>query len=145
MLGSKAFVRQPPVPLAQIVADVNVDMISRSSKDELFAAGARRHPVMQPLIDSLSEVALIALRQGHDGENYRDDWTFRSDQAPFHEKQIPYILFGNEHHPDYHKPTDNAARIIPGFYYRSARTIAEFVRELDRSLDRVVSARAAKE
>jgi hypothetical protein len=141
MVGSSAFVRRPPVPLKQIVADVNLDMISHSWKGELFAAGARRYPVMQPFIDSVRTVALVVLRQGHDGEKAADDWTFRSDQAPFHEKHIPYIHFGNEEHADYHRTTDTFARIVPGFYYRSSRTIAEFIRELDRSLDRVASVR----
>ena len=142
MVGSTEFVRRPPVPIDRIAANVNVDMVSHNWKGELFAAGARRYPVMQPLLDSVRTLGLITLRQGHDGDVSNDDWTYRSDQAPFHARGIPYIHFGNEEHADYHAPTDTFEHIYPGFFYRSARTIAEFVRLLDRGLDPVATARA---
>ncbi len=142
MVGSTEFVRRSPVPLDRIAANVNVDMVSHNWKGELFAAGARRYPVMQPLLDSVQTLGLITLKQGHDGDIPTDDWTYRSDQAPFHARGIPYIHFGNEEHADYHAPTDTFEHIYPGFFYRSARTIADFVRLLDRGLDPVAAARA---
>jgi hypothetical protein len=54
----------------------------------------------------------------------------------------PYILFGNEEHADYHAPSDTFELIYLGYFYRSARTIADFVRLLDRGLDPVAAARA---
>jgi Zn-dependent M28 family amino/carboxypeptidase len=145
LVGSTEFVRSPAVPLEKIAADVNVDMVSRNVGAELFAAGARRYPVMQPLIDSLASVSLVALRQGHDGGSPTDDWTHRSDEGPFSDKGIPFIHFGVEEHRDYHEPTDTFEHIMPGFYYRSVRTIAEFVRLLDRSLDSVAEFRRARD
>jgi hypothetical protein len=145
LVGSTEFVRRPEVPLEKIAADVNVDMVSRNVRGELFAAGARRYPVMQPLVDSLGSVGLVTLRQGHDGDPPADDWTHRSDEGPFSDKGIPFIHFGVEEHRDYHEPTDTFEHIMPGFYYRSVRTIAEFVRLLDRSLDPVAEARRGRE
>ena len=145
LLGSAAFVAHSPVPLGKIEADVNVDMVSRSTKGELYAAGARRYPVMQPLLDSVATLGLVTLRQGHDGETAVDDWTERSDMGPFHDRHIPFVHFGVEEHADYHLPTDEVARIQPGFYYRSVRTIAEFLRRLDRSLDTVAQARNGRD
>jgi hypothetical protein len=141
LLGSAAFVGHSPVPLDSIAADVNLDMVSRSVKGELFAAGARRWPVMQPLIDSLSAVSLVTLRQGHDGGADQDDWTHRSDMGPFHDRGIPFMSFDVEEHIDYHRPSDVVEHIQPEFYYRSVRTIAEFVRRLDASLDAVAQVR----
>ena len=115
LLGSAAFVAHSPVPLGKIEADVNVDMVSRSTKGELYAAGARRYPVMQPLLDSVATLGLVTLRQGHDGETAVDDWTERSDMWPFHDRHIPFIHFGVEEHADYHLPSDEVARIQPGF------------------------------
>ncbi|MFI5310189.1 MAG: M28 family peptidase [Gemmatimonadales bacterium] len=141
LLGSAAFVAHPPVPLEKIAADVNLDMVSRSARGELFAAGARRWPVMQPLIDSLVLRTPVTLRQGHDGGSDEDDWTHRSDMGPFHDKGIPFISFDVEEHPDYHRPTDVVSHIHPEFYYWSVRTIAEFIRRLDASLDGVEAVR----
>jgi hypothetical protein len=144
-LGAKAFLDHPPVPLTQIIADVNLDMVSRNAKGELYAAGGTPWPVMQPLLDGLGGSALVTLRQGHDGGSGQDNWIHQSDQGPFHDRGIPFVYFGVEDHPDYHKATDDFERIEPGFYYRSVRTIAEFVRRLDRSLDEVARVRAASD
>jgi hypothetical protein len=145
LLGSTEFVAHPPVRLDSIAADVNLDMVSRNVRGELFAAGARRWPIMQALIDSLSAVSLVTLRQGHDGAAGQDDWTHRSDMGPFHDRGIPFMSFDVEEHIDYHKPTDIVEHIQPEFYYRSVRTIAEFVRRLDASLDAVAQVRQGRE
>ena len=143
LLGARAFLEHPPVPLTSIVADVNLDMVSRNAMGELYAAGATPYPVMKPLIDSVVAVAPVTLRRGHDTGIGHDNWIHQSDQGPFHDRKIPFVVFGVEDHPDYHEPTDDFERIEPGFYYRSARTIAAFVYRLDRSLDRVMPVRAA--
>lgn len=44
------------------------------------------------------------------------------------------MLFSVEDHADYHKATDDAERIQPGFYYASVRTIAGFITRLDAAL-----------
>ena len=138
-LGANAFLEHPPVPLEQIAADVNLDMVGRNALGELYAAGATPWPVMRPLLAGLAGVALVALRQGHDSGTGQANWIHQSDQGPFNDRGIPFVYFGVEDHPDYHKATDDVERIEPGFYYRSARTIAEFVRRLDGSLDTVVN------
>ena len=143
-LGATAFLDHPPVPLAQIAADVNLDMVGRNAMGELYAAGATPWPVMRPLLDGLASVALVALRQGHDSGTGQANWIHQSDQGPFDDRGIPFVYFGVEDHPDYHKATDDVERIEPGFYYRSVRTIAEFVRRLDASLDAVVNRAAPR-
>jgi Zn-dependent M28 family amino/carboxypeptidase len=93
MVGSTEFVRRSPVPLDRIAANVNLDMVSHNWKGELFAAGARRYPVMRPLLDSVKTLELITLKQRHDGDIPTDNWTYRSDQAPFHARGVPLHPF----------------------------------------------------
>jgi Zn-dependent M28 family amino/carboxypeptidase len=57
---------------------------------------------------------------GHDRPFVRaagvEDWTGSSDHSPFHEAGIPFLYFGVEAHPDYHKPTDTVDRISRPFF-----------------------------
>lgn len=129
--GSRAFVADPPVPLEKIIANVNLDMVGRNEHGELYAAGATPFPKMRPLIEATAKASGVTLRMGHDSGGGHEDWTRQSDQGSFDAKKIPWVYFGVEDHPDYHKPTDVPNRIEPGFYFRSATTVADFVRRLD--------------
>ncbi len=129
--GARAFVANPPVPLASIVANVNLDMVSRGDKGELYAAGATPNPQFRPLLEALASVAPVTLKLGHDSGGGQNDWTGQSDHGAFHAQKVPWVYFGVEDHPDYHQPTDTPDKVNPGFFYRSALTIAEFVRRLD--------------
>jgi Zn-dependent M28 family amino/carboxypeptidase len=133
LAGARAFVAAPPIPLTSIAANVNLDMVSRNDKGELYASGAAHYPAMRPILESLVPQAAVALRLGHDTGGGTDDWTSQSDHAAFHAAGIPFVYFGVEDHADYHKPTDDVERIQPGFYVRAARTIAGFVERLDRA------------
>ena len=139
LLGAKAFLEKPPVPIERIVANVNLDMVSRNVKGELYASGASPFPVMKPLLDSIAAIAPVKLLLGHDTGVGESNWIQQSDQGPFDTKKIPFVYFGVEDHPDYHKPGDKVEHIEPGFYYRCVQTIAEFVRRLDLGLDRVAA------
>jgi Zn-dependent M28 family amino/carboxypeptidase len=136
-LGSKAFVERPPVPLERIIANVNLDMVSRNARGELYAAGATPNPVMRPLLERLAASASVTLLLGHDTGLGQDNWTGQSDQSSFHAKEIPWVYFGVEDHPDYHRPSDDAAHIQPAFFYHAVQTVAAFVSLLDASLDRI--------
>lgn len=130
LVGARSFVRNPPIPLERITANVNLDMVSRNDKGELYAAGATPYPEMRPILEALAPVAAVTLKLGHDSGGGHDDWTSQSDQGAFHAAKIPFVYFGVEDHPDYHKPTDDFERIQQGFYYRAVRTIAGFVERL---------------
>ena len=100
-VGSQAWVDSMPVTVEQVLIDVNMDMIGRNAKNELFASGARKYPHLAPLVNATvgCAPAPITLISGHDGEPGRDDWTNQSDQGAFHRKGIPFIYFGEEDHP----------------------------------------------
>jgi len=141
LLGSKEFVTHPPVPLDKIVANVNLDMVGRNANGVLWAAGATPWTVMRPLLEGLIPTAPVTLKLGHDSGTGQENWTQQSDQGPFHTARIPWVYFGVEDHPDYHQPSDKFAKIEPGFFVRSVRTIAEFVHRLDQGLESVVAAK----
>ncbi len=134
LVGARAFVAQPPIEKSRIVANVNLDMVSRNDKGELYAAGATPYPRLRPVLEALVPDAAVSLRLGHDSGGGQDDWTSQSDQGAFHSAGIPFVYFGVEDHPDYHKPTDDIERIQPGFYVRAVRTIAGFVERLDAAV-----------
>jgi Zn-dependent M28 family amino/carboxypeptidase len=129
--GARAFVGGPVIPLEKIVANVNLDMVSRNDKNEIYAAGGTPNPQLKPLLDALVKVAPVTLKLGHDSGSGQDNWTSQSDQGAFAAKGIPWVYFGVEDHADYHKPTDTADKVPQGFYYRVVQTIAEFVKRLD--------------
>jgi Zn-dependent M28 family amino/carboxypeptidase len=134
--GARAFVAAPPVPLERILANVNMDMVGRNDQDELYAAGTYHYPALRPLVERVAAGAEVTLLMGHDRPDLPpgDDWTMLSDHGAFHERGIPFVYFGVEDHPDYHRPTDTFEGIQPGFFARATRTVYRFVRELDAAL-----------
>ena len=82
----------------------------------------------------LADSNLQEVASDDDSGGGQNDWTDQSDQGAFHAARIPFVYFGVEDHPDYHKPTDDPERIQPGFFYRAARTIAGFVERLDAAV-----------
>jgi len=133
MWGSRAFVSTPVVPLEQILLNVNLDMIGRNVNNELYAAGPGKYPLLTPLLEATSECAPLRLTIGHDrgSAGSGSDWTGQSDQGSFHAKGIPFVYFGEEDHPDYHRPSDHADKLMPGFYLAAVQTVADFVRRFD--------------
>jgi Zn-dependent M28 family amino/carboxypeptidase len=134
--GARAFVASPPVPLERIVLNVNMDMISRNDRNELYAAGTYHYPALRPFVERVAARSGVNLLMGHDRPDLPpgDDWTMSSDHGAFHQVGIPFVYFGVEDHPDYHQPTDTFENIQPGFFVRAARTVLDFVREVDAAL-----------
>lgn len=134
LLGARAFVANPPVPLAQIAANVNLDMVARGDNGTLWAVGTNPWPQMKPIVEALVPLAPVTLKMGFDTGTGRDNWTSQSDQGAFHAQGIPFVYFGVEDHPDYHQPGDDPEKVNGGFYYGATRTIAAFVARLDAAV-----------
>lgn len=135
--GARAFVANPPVPREAMVINVNMDMVGRNDNNELYVAGTHHYPHLLPFIQRVATDAEVRLLPGHDTPNPAnpsDDWTMASDHAAFHEQGIPFLYFGVEDHPDYHRPTDTLEGIQPGFYNRAVRTVLNAVLLLDAEL-----------
>jgi hypothetical protein len=124
MWGSGYYADHPTVPLAQTVADLNMDMIARNWRDTISVIG-KEH-------STLGEVANGVARQ-HPELNMRlvddlwpnDNFYQRSDHINFARNGVPILFFFNGAHPDYHRPTDSvdkvdaekAARIVRMIFY----------------------------
>ena len=135
-LGTRAMIRSGEIDLSRVAMNLNFDMVSRSDKDEIYASGTYHYPGLVPFVETLAADAPVTLLMGHDRpEQGPDDWTKLSDQAAFYDAGIPFIYFGVEDHPDYHKPTDDYSGIPIDFFVRSAETLVKAVIAADKSLD----------
>lgn len=91
LLGSKAFCSTPPVPLDDVVAMLNMDMIARGERDEVAVLGLDQNPALQKVLEraqdlSRTGVKKLVLRQG------QELWE-RSDHHSFHERGVPALFF----------------------------------------------------
>lgn len=135
LLGARAFVEDPPVDRSAIALNVNMDMVGRSDRGELYVAGTRHHPALLPPLEAVAAAAPVQLRFGHDGPGGgADDWTFQSDHGAFHAAGIPFLYFGVEDHEDYHRPTDDLERIRPAFFIGATETVIAATAAVDRYL-----------
>ncbi len=129
--GAKHFVAT--FDTSKILVNLNMDMISRSAKDELYVVGTRYNKKLKTLIGAFKNPTTSKLLQGHDGTDGKQDWTMSSDHGPFHKVNIPFLYFGNEDHAAYHKPTDDFAAITPQFYKNSVNVILSVFEAIDAS------------
>ena len=114
--GSGYYANNPEVPLAQTVADLNMDMIGRyydnrpGWRDTIVVIG-KQH-------SSLGEVANRVTREHPElrMQLVDDIWPSenfyrRSDHFNFARKGVPILFFFNGTHPDYHRATDSVDKI----------------------------------
>ncbi len=126
--GSRAWVDRPTVPLENVVAMFNLDMVGRDEQhaerknrdgkivraaeaaadnvNTLHVVGSKRHSLeLDPWIHRVNES--IGFEFEYDEEGV---WR-RSDHFNFAAKGIPVAFFFAGFHPDYHQPTDTPEKI----------------------------------
>ncbi|MCS7073182.1 MAG: M28 family peptidase, partial [Bacteroidia bacterium] len=135
LIGSKEFVKHSPVALTNIALNINLDMVSRNEKNELYLCGGKHYPQLIEILDSMQSVSRVRLRFGHDSK-FHEDWTNSSDHSIFHQRGIPFAYFGVEDHQDYHTPKDRFENIQPVFFTESVRLIIDCVQLLDKKFQR---------
>jgi Zn-dependent M28 family amino/carboxypeptidase len=133
--GARYFVSSQTVPLDSVILNVNLDMVGRNDANELYVTGTLHYPYLRQYIEQVQPHAQVRLLMGHDnappGGRQSDDWTGASDHGAFHAVRIPFLYFGVEDHPDYHRPTDDFERLQPAFYVRAAETVLDVLLLLD--------------
>jgi Zn-dependent M28 family amino/carboxypeptidase len=128
--GARAFV-EDSVFLDKVVLNINMDMISNNDKNELYAAGTYHYPDTKPVLESI-ETGDINLLFGHDTPDLGyNDWTNSSDHGAFHAKGVPFVYFGVEDHPYYHKDTDEFEVVPIEFYKKSVQVILNAILAFD--------------
>lgn len=131
LLGSGAYVKNPPIPLSSTVAMINMDMVGRLRDNNLIIGGVGTSPEWKPLLAELNKIG-----EGDAGTApgpattfnmvLQDDGYGPSDHQSFYVHDIPVLFFFTGSHPDYHKPTDTADKINNS----GAAQVAELVREI---------------
>jgi Peptidase family M28 len=108
--GSRYFSEHPTVPLSQVVADLNIDMIGRNWKDTIVAIG-KEHSDLGTTLARVNaahpELRMTAIDDIWPEERFY----FRSDHYNFARKGVPILFFFNGTHPDYHEVTDSPDKI----------------------------------
>jgi aminopeptidase YwaD len=114
LLGSQWFAEHSPVPLANVSAMVNFDMVGRLRNDKLIVYGVGTASELPALLDSANVEPKLALDEVKDGFG-------PSDHSSFYAKGIPVLHFFTDLHDDYHRATDDVEKInAPG----EARVVA---------------------
>ena len=129
--GSRYYVDNTIVPLESIKLNMNMDMVSRNDKNELYITGARDNEAFKNAIENQDTSEGFKFLMGHDGKDGKQNWTFSSDHGSFFRKGIPFLYFGVEDHNDYHRPTDDYENIHPEFYKLAVQNIISLFTEID--------------
>jgi hypothetical protein len=125
LLGSQWLVEHPPVPLDSVVAMVNFDMVGRLRGDRLIVYGTGTARELPAILDSVNATSQLELNEVPDGFG-------PSDQSSFYAKGIPVLHFFTDLHEDYHRATDDVAKIdaagearVVALAERTVRAIAD--------------------
>lgn len=108
LFGSKYFTEHPTIELGQANYMINLDMVGRlnDSTRGLNIGGYGTSSTWGELIKEQNDFFRIKLDSSGTGP---------SDHTSFYRKGIPVLFFFTGVHSDYHKPTDDAAKInYPG-------------------------------
>lgn len=104
--GSDHFVNHPTWDLDRIVANINMDMLGRSTRkvpaDCISVTPSYRHRNYSTLA---RDAAFLGRALGLEMKN-GDRFYTRSDHYNFAKKGIPVVFFADDEHEDYHMPTD---------------------------------------
>lgn len=138
LAGAHALFRTEHLNPADIVFNVNVDMLSRDTDQLLFAVGTYHHPWLVPLVRTVQRESGARIVMAHDRPRWRAghtmDWTMSSDHGAFHVQGIPFIYFGVADHADYHTPRDTADKADVEFFRITTETALSFTKLIDQVL-----------
>lgn len=127
LLGSQYYAEHPVFPLANTVANVNIDMIGRTDtlhqqSNYTYVIGSDR---LSTELHSINEVAndqytKLKLDYTYNRDDDPNRFYYRSDHYNFAKNGIPAIFYFSGVHEDYHRPTDTPDKLL----YDKAETIA---------------------
>src|ERR1043166_6271425 len=137
--GSRYFTEFPTVPLKDIVAQINIDMIGRSKKDgdtnprnaeltgpnAIYLIGSRSMTrELGELVNAVNKSYLnLTMDTRYDAPKDPNRFFYRSDHFNYARKGIPIIFFFDGVHEDYHRAGDSADKIDYEKMEKITRTI----------------------
>ncbi len=154
LLGSKYYTDyEPLVPLANSVANLNIDMIGRvdpkrdsDNRNYLYLIGSDK---LSTDLHNLSEEVNKKYTNIEFDYKYNDDddpnrFYYRSDHYNFAKNNIPIIFYFNGTHDDYHRPSDTADKIEYDLLETRTKLIFHTAWEVANREQRVVVDKAAE-
>lgn len=142
LLGSTYFVTHPTVPLTNIVANINIDMVGRndyshSSSQYIYVIGSNK---VCERFDSLiratnEETIQYTLDYRYNDETNPAQLLWRSDHSAFLRFGIPSVFFFGGFHDDYHETTDTPEKLN----YTKLEHITRLVSTLAQKLSQLES------
>lgn len=119
LIGSSHFAEKPPLPLSNVVAYVNFDMVGRLRDNKLNLQGIGSSPAWRKIIEKRNVAAGFNL-------TLQEDPYLPTDTTPFYPKNVPVIAFFTGSHEEYHRPADKPDTLN----YDGLERIAKFARAL---------------
>jgi Zn-dependent M28 family amino/carboxypeptidase len=123
LVGSNAFVNAPPVPIDQLAAYLNFDMVGRMRDNKLAVQATGTSPVWAGMLERANVAAGFDL-------SLQEDPYQPTDVATFNLASVPSLSFTTGAHPDYHRPSDTADKINYEDLDRVATLASTLVRRL---------------
>jgi Zn-dependent M28 family amino/carboxypeptidase len=113
LLGSRWHAAHPVVPLGQIAAVINGDMIGHNSPDSASLLGSQpphrnSTALVQMALDANKLAGKFLVDSTWDRPTHPEGFYFRSDHMPYARLNVPAIYFTTTLHSDYHTPRDEA-------------------------------------
>ncbi|KAA5545702.1 M28 family peptidase [Adhaeribacter rhizoryzae] len=122
LLGSEYYSNNPVFPLANTVANINIDMIGRMDKkyertkdsNYIYVIGADKLSSELHQINEQANQQYVKLKLDYtfNDENDPNRFYYRSDHYNFAKHRIPIIFYFNGVHDDYHQPSDEVDKIL---------------------------------
>jgi hypothetical protein len=122
--GSNYFTKHPTIDLKTAAYMLNMDMIGRMNSDRALAInGVGTSPEWMKVIPNIKvdNLKIVTSESG----------TGPSDHTSFYNSNIPALHFFTGQHEDYHKPSDDAAKIN----YEGLASVVNFIKHLIVVLD----------
>ncbi len=131
LLGSEYYSENPVFPLAQTVADLNIDMVGRidpahtSNPNYIYLIGSDKlstelHKISETMNDKYTH---FDLDYTYNDENDPNRFYYRSDHYNFAKHNVPIIFYFNGTHQDYHQPGDTPDKIAYDLLARRAQLV----------------------
>ncbi len=122
LLGSEYYTDHPVIPLANTIADLNIDMIGRVGHEYLKKPDSANYvyvigsAMLSSDLHKVSENAnstytKLDLDYKYDDPNDPNKFYYRSDHYNFAKHGVPIIFYFNGVHDDYHRPGDEVSKI----------------------------------
>lgn len=147
LYGSRYYADEDPVfPLANTVANLNIDMIGRvdpkheeSGKNYLYLIGSDKlSKELHNVSEAINKQYInLDFDYTYNKENDPNRFYYRSDHYNFAKNNIPVIFYFNGTHADYHKPSDTPDKINYEFLETRTRLIFHTAWELANRDERV--------